>query len=218
MSVNRKVFHSLFRENVMKIMAEKNSNGANDEARKLLSSYLDGAVALTAGKTKAESKRVIKDYFEKADKKGLSGAEAAAAVAEKEKALKEKAAAYDLKTKVNYLSDADTAPLKESKITEAVAAAWTFSALFANSGTVAATVFGTLSYCTVKGVAKEIAKDVTESKTDAEKKNAGDYADIKHAQLALKLLKREIESPAKDKDANKLAPAVLKLAAQNNGR
>ena len=76
----------------MKIMAEKNSNGVNNEARKLLSSYLDGAVALTDGKTKAESKRVIKDYFEKADKKGLSGADAAMAVAEKEKALKEKAA------------------------------------------------------------------------------------------------------------------------------
>ena len=201
----------------MKIMAEKGLNGANDETRKLLSSYLDGAVALSAGKTRAESKRVIKDYFEKADKGGLSGAEAATAVREKEKALKEKAASYDLKTKVNYLSDADTAPLKESKITEAVAAAWTFSALFANSGAVAATVFGTLSYCTVKGVAKEIAKDVTESKTDAEKKNAGEYADVKHAQLALKLLKREIEAPAKDKEVKKITPAML-IAAQGNGR
>ena len=186
--------------------------------RQLLSSYLDGAVALTSGKTKAESKRVIKDYFEKADKNGLSGVDALKVVREKEKALKENASKYDFKTKMNYFSDADTAPLKESKITEAVAAAWTFSALFANSGTVAATVFGTLSYYTVKGVAKEIAKDVTESKTDAEKKNAGDYADIKHAQLALKLLKREIESPAKDKNANKLTPAVLKLATQNNAR
>ena len=202
----------------MKIMAEKSSNGANNETRKLLSSYLDGAVALTSGKTKAESKRLINDYVAKTDRDGLTGTDALNAVREKEKALKENASKYDLKTKVNYLSDADTAPLKESKITEAVAAAWTFSALFANSGTVAATVFGTLSYCTVKGVAKEIAKDVTESKTDAERKNAGDYADIKHAQLALKLLKREIESPAKDKEANKLSPAVLKLAAQNNGR
>ena len=202
----------------MKVLAEKSSKSENKDMRQLLSSYLDGAVALTSGKTRAESKRLIKDYVAETGKDGLSGADALKAVREKEKALKENASKFDLKTKVNYLSDADTAPLKESKITEAVAAAWTFSALFANSGTVAATVFGTLSYYTVKGIAKEVAKDVTESKTDAEKKNAGNYAAIKHAQLALKLLKRDIEAPAKDKDANKLTPAVLKLAAQNTGR
>ncbi|MBR4126469.1 MAG: hypothetical protein IKR09_02690 [Alphaproteobacteria bacterium] len=201
----------------MKILAEKNSNGANNDVRKLLSSYLDGAVALTAGKTKAEAKRVIKDYFKKADKEGLSGADAAMAVSEKEKALKEKAAAYDFKTKMNYFSDADTAPLKESKITEAVAAAWTFSALFANSGTVAATVFGTLSYYTVKGVAKEIAKDVTESKTDAEKISAQGYADIKHAQLALKLLKKEIEAPVKAAERTKYKEEAKKLFAAGYG-
>ena len=201
----------------MKILAEKSSKSENKDMRQLLSSYLDGAVALTSGKTKAESKCVIKDYFEKADKNGLSGVDALKVVREKEKALKENASKYDFKTKMNYFSDADTAPLKESKITEAVAAAWTFSALFANSGTVAATVFGTLSYYTVKGVAKEIAKDVTESKTDAEKISAQGYADIKHAQLALKLLKKEIEAPVKAAERAKYKEEAKKLFAAGYG-
>ena len=201
----------------MKVLAEKSSKSENKDMRQLLSSYLDGAVALTSGKTRAESKRLIKDYVAETGKDGLSGADALKAVKEKEKALKENASKFDLKTKVNYLSDADTAPLKESKITEAVAAAWTFSALFANSGTVAATVFGTLSYYTVKGIAKEVAKDVTESKTDAEKKNAGSYADIKHAQLALKLLKRDIEAPMKAAERAQYKEEAKKLFAAGYG-
>ena len=201
----------------MKVLAENSSKSENNDMRKLLSSYLDGAVALSSGKTKAEAKRAIKDYFEKADKEGLSGKDALKTVQEKEKALKENASKFDLKTKVNYLSDADTAPLKESKITEAVAAAWTFSALFANSNAAAATVFGTLSYFTAKGIAKEVAKDVTASKTDAERKSAGEYADIKHAQLALKLLKRDIEAPIKAAERAEYREEAKKLFAAGYG-
>ena len=203
----------------MKIMNEKKENKTVGvvAARKLLSVYLNKAVALSAGRSKAEAKRQIGYYFDSADKKSLTGEGALKAVSEKEKALSEKAAKFALKTKLNYASDADVTGLSDATAAGVAAMTATMLLPVADGNVISAALFSFATCCAVKRIAKTVTADLSSSKTDAEKKSAKDYADIKHAQLALKLLKKEIEAPAKDK-GNKMAPAVLKMAAQNGGR
>ena len=103
----------------MELMHDKNEQETRKSLNRylggqLLNAYLDKAVVLTAGKSKSEAKRLIEEYHHNADKKLLTqAADTLDIVKDKEKALKDGASRFGLKTKINYASDADVGSLSE---------------------------------------------------------------------------------------------------------
>ena len=63
-----------------------------------------------------------------------------------------------------------------------------------------------------------MAAEMSASKTPEEKKSARDYANVKHAQLALKMLKKEIEAPIKAAEKAKRKEEVAQLFAAGYGQ
>lgn len=207
----------------MKLQNTEISRSVEDKraVNKLLASYLEGAVALTSGKTKAEAKRLVAEYHKNADKQALAQSpDALAVIKDKEKALKDKTSEFGLKTKLNYASDADI-PNVSDVIASGMAAVATVSLapiVSADHSTLGATLFvATAAYMTAKA-GKLMAAEISASKTPEQKKSAQDYADVKHAQLALKLLKKEIEAPVKAAEKAKYKDEVNKLFAAGYGQ
>ena len=207
----------------MELQNTKISRSAEEKTatNKLLSSYLERAVALTSGKSKSEAKRLIAEYHKDADKKSLMQApDALKTVKAKEADLKDRAAEFGFKTKLNYVSDADI-PNVSDVVAGGMAAVATVSlasVVAADPSTLGATLFmATTAYMTAKA-GKLMAAEISASKTPEQKKSAQDYADVKHAQLALKLLKKEIEAPIKAAEKAKYKDEVNKLFAAGYGQ
>lgn len=206
----------------VQISAFKSRENKTDTAtRQMLQAYLDGALKLTSGKSKAEAERIVKDYHQKADSQALKSApDALDVINAEEKSLKEKASSYPLKTKVNYASDADFENIGDLLAGGLVSVATPMLAhiVAQDPSTLGATMFAaTASYMTLK-VGKLALAELSASKNDEEKKNALAYADVKHAQLALKLLKKEIEAPLKAAEKAKYKEEVSQLFAAGYGQ
>ena len=195
---------------------QKNNQSGNATTKELLRSYLHNAVVLTKGKSKAEAKRLLNEYYEKTDKESLLNAsDALKVVKAKEKELKEKAGTASLKTKLNYASDADVASLSDAM---AFGVAGVASSMLAPivatdvnllSGTM---LTAAAAYTATKGV-KLLAAEISESKTPEQAREAGNYARVKHAQFALKRLKKEIEAPIKAAEKEKRRKEIAQLFA-----
>ncbi|MBR1945441.1 MAG: hypothetical protein IJ846_04020 [Alphaproteobacteria bacterium] len=200
---------------------EREALVGSSATRKLLRAYLENAIVLTKGKSKSEAKHALEDYFEKADKKDLLEApDALDVVKAKEKRLKDKAANASLKTKVNYASDADIGNVSDVVAGGMAAVATvTVAPIVANDpNTLGATLFvATTAYMAAKA-GKLMAAEMSASKTPEEKKSARDYANVKHAQLALKMLKKEIEAPIKAAEKAKRKEEVAQLFAAGYGQ
>ena len=190
----------------------------------LLQAYLNGAVALTAGKPKAEAKRIIEDYYKNSDflkrTRGLPAESKMGILNKKEAELKETASSYPLKTKVNYASDADFDNIGDVLAGGLLAVATPMLAhvVSQDPSTLGATMFvATAAYMTAKA-GKMAAAELSASKNDEEKKNAQSYADIKHAQLALKLLKKELKPALREAKIARYKEEVNKLFAAGYGQ
>lgn len=184
--------------------------------KKTLDNYLAGAVKLMGGKTKSEAKRIAKEYVGSANRFGI-GLES---VQLKKEELKKAASEYGLKEKVNYASDADVSGISDtvSLGVGAVAASMLAPIAAADPEKLAITLAaGALAYTAVKAV-KVAAAGMSESKTPEQEKKAAGYADVKHAQLALKLLKKEIEAPIKAAEKAKYKEDVAALYAVGYGQ
>ena len=189
--------------------------------RKLLRAYLMNAVALTKGKSKGEAKRILKDYFEKTDKKALMEAsDALDVVKAKEKRLKDRASGAGLREKANYISDADTANFSDIVAMGMTTMAIAMAAPLANQNpsALSATLMTALGAYGVTQVGKHVLGTFAASKTPEEKKSASEYANVKHAQLALKMLKKELEAPIKAAEKAKRKEEVAQLFAAGYGQ
>jgi len=189
--------------------------------RKLLRAYLQNAIVLTKGKSKGEAKRILKDYFEKADKKALlEASDALAVVQAKEKRLKDKASGASLKAKANYISDADTANFSDIVAMGMSAVATTMVLPLANQNPsmLSSTLVTALGAYAATQVGKQVLGHFSASKTPEEKRDAQSYANVKHAQLALKLLKKELEAPIKAAEKAKRKEEVAQLFAAGYGQ
>ncbi|MBO4519857.1 MAG: hypothetical protein J5787_01480 [Alphaproteobacteria bacterium] len=202
--------------------------------RKLLHSYLEGAIVAGGNrpngfrKTKSEGKSGVVDYVEKyvagADKNGaakrlMSAPDALSMIEAEERALKKKASAASLKTKINYALDMDNRDTGNNSRVLAgslgVVAGVICSAAVIDSGNyvpqamaLALPLFG----------AAVLGDEIVRSKTPEERKAVQDYADVKHAQLALKMLKKEIEAPIKAAEKAKRKEEVAQLFAAGYGQ
>ncbi|MBO4519855.1 MAG: hypothetical protein J5787_01470 [Alphaproteobacteria bacterium] len=188
---------------------------------KLLRAYLHDAVALTKGKSKGEAKRILKDYFEKTDKKALlESADALDVVKAKEKKLEDKTAGAGLREKANYLSDADIANFSDIVAIGMTAVAITMTAPLAsqNPSALSSTLMTALGAYGITQVGKHVLGEFAASKTPEEKKSAAEYANAKHALLALKMLKKELEAPVKAAEKAKRKEEVAQLFAAGYGQ
>lgn len=189
--------------------------------RKMLRAYLQGAIRLTSGKNKAEAKKIIQEYHQQTDMSEFKASPDALKVVEaKEKSLKEKASAHSLRAKVNYASDADVPNMSEiiSVGMASVATSMFASVAVSNPEPLSATILTAAVAYTAAKTTKMVAASLSESKTPEQKKDAQTYASVKHAQLALKLLKKEIEAPLKEAEKAKYKEEVAKLFAAGYGQ
>ncbi|MGN1079862.1 MAG: hypothetical protein ACI4TE_06785 [Alphaproteobacteria bacterium] len=189
--------------------------------RKMLRAYLNEAVRLTSGKSKAEAKKILQDYHQQADTQALKSSPDALKVVEaKEKSLKEKASSFGLKTKINYASDADISDISDviSMGVGAVATSMLAPIAAADPQALSAAILTAATAYTVTKAAKNAAAELSASKTPEQKKQAREYATVKHAQLALKLLKKEIEAPLKAAEKAKYKEDIAKLFAAGYGQ
>ena len=213
----------------MKVISEQTAeNKKNDAVQKFLDSYLKGAVALTAGAKKARASSLMEDFYNKADKKGLSENDLLKASDEKQAELKKQAASFSLKTKLNYATDADHRSIGSDEVVETFAktacaavaggicgmmagmasAAMSVANTAATSGKAMATGAAIGAALPAAGVAiakagKFVTAQLTKSRTEEDKKNAEDYAAIKHAQLALKVMRNVITSSEESNDVDR---------------
>ena len=201
---------------------QKNAKISEDnKTYKLLNSYLDGAVALTEGKAKADAKEAIGTYHKQTDMKSFKdSADALKIIAEKEKDLKNKASSFGLREKVNYASDADVVRLSEvvSMGMASVASSLLAPIVATDPNALSATVLtATAAYATTK-ILKSVGGQISMSKTPDQQAKAKEYAAVKHAQLALKLLKKEIEAPLKEAKKTEYKKKVAELFAAGYGQ
>ncbi|MBO4644420.1 MAG: hypothetical protein J5716_07430 [Alphaproteobacteria bacterium] len=199
--------------------------GEKSETRDLLNAYLKDAVSLTQGKTKKEAKQILEDYFEKADTEALMKApDALDAVKAEEKDLKGKVADANLKTKINYATDANQTDTTHHNAGGGLA--FVLSTLYIPtmthdpSSTAKAIFAVTAGYAALRIVqnSKKLVADIAKSRTAEERISARDYADAKHAQLALKMLKKELEAPVKAAEKAKRKEEVAQLFAAGYGQ
>ncbi len=179
---------------------ESNQDRQPDEkTRDLLGQYLNKAVALSKGKDRKEAADALDDlnfWHEGFEVLRAVPDTAESTIDQMTKDLKTKETAYDKKTKIRYLSDADK-PVSEfqaRRITEATFATGFISAMTAfSSSNIIVACTGISGACLAIPVGKGIIAKAMKTKTPEEKMKLEEFAEIKHRQIALKMLKKLIK-------------------------
>ncbi|MCQ2914477.1 MAG: hypothetical protein MJ247_04720 [Alphaproteobacteria bacterium] len=183
----------------------------------LLQDYLAGAKMISKGLPKKEAQEKIEALYKSSkDKDAFIKSDNAWEVASNaEKDLKKASKEFGLRERVNYAVDADVKGQGYSTelLTNTCVATVAMSALMPiaaqdpnrlSLGLLAIGVASTLNYAS-----KTALVSMSASKTEEKKSAAEQYADLKHAQFALKCLKRDLTKPATE---------VEKLMAQGYGQ
>ena len=221
----------------MKVLTENTAEKKEENAvTELLNAYLEKAVAVSACHKRTDANGLIRECYERLIKEGVGEEDLLKAAGEKEKALKEQASKFSLQAKLNYLTNADRKKeeIKGENIVfngmggAFIGVAVTMGTMMASmagnqaaNGFVSAglsslgsTIMGPAvaamaAYVGVKTL-KNVPKVLLKSKNAEEKKTADEYADIKHAQFALKVLRKAILHPVLD-----TIPATITKALAN---
>lgn len=182
----------------MKLESEQNRQ-PDAKTRELLDQYLNKAVTVSRNKDRYDASAALDDFnFWHEGFVVLRAVPdtAKATIDQMDKNLKKKEAAFETKTKMRYLSDADK-PISEfqaRRIVEGTAATGLISAMTAvTSSNIVVACAGIAGACMAVPVGKGIMSKVLKTKTPEEKMQLAEYADIKHQQIALKMLKRLIK-------------------------
>ena len=178
---------------------ESNQERKPDEkTRELLGQYLNKAVALSKGKDRKGAADALDDlnfWHEGFEVLKAVPDTAESTIDQMAKDLKTKETAYDGKTKVRYLSDADQ-PVSEftaRRITEAAFVTGFISAMTTvSSSNIIPACAGIAGACLAVPVGKGIIAKAMKTKTPEEKMKLEEFAEIKHRQIALKMLKKLI--------------------------
>ncbi len=144
-----------------------------------LDSYLVGAVVLMDGKTKAEAEKIAKDYVRTTDRENIREAAVDAKAAE----LKKEAKKYGLREKLNYATDADHGLKLEMTVIGA-------ASLVESLAKSESMPNGPVALVVPQNAVQYAVGSMVKADTPEKKVKADEYANIKHAQLVLKQLKR----------------------------
>ncbi len=144
-----------------------------------LDSYLVGAVVLMDGKSKAEAEKIAKDYVRTTDREYIRED----AVDAKSAELKKEAKQYGLREKLNYATDADHGLKLEMTVIGA-------ASLVESLAKSESMPNGPVALVVPKNAVQYAVGSMVKSKTAEQRLKADEYANVKHAQLVLKQLKR----------------------------
>lgn len=170
---------------------------------KLLQDYMKGAQLIAQGLPKKEAEAKIENLYK--DSKELKDFAAAPnaweAVSNAEKDLKKQGKEFGLREKVAYAVDANNNKSQDNFMNACVAgiAMSTLMPITAadpnklSVGMLTVAAAATLNYAAKSTLVHFSRANDEQQKSDAEK-----YADIKHAQFALKCLKRDLTKPASE--------------------
>ena len=157
----------------------KNEKTVATTDKQSLDKYLTGAVVLMSGKSKADAEKIAKDYVRTTNRENIRES----AVDAKASELKKEAKQYGLREKLNYATDAD----RGLKLELAVIGAASLVESLAKSESMPN---GPVAMVVPKNAVQYAVGSMVKSKTAEQKLKADEYADVKHAQLVLKQLKR----------------------------
>lgn len=144
-----------------------------------LDSYLIGAVVLMGGKSKAEAAKIAENYVCTTDRSAVRENAVDAKAAE----LKKEAKKYGLREKLNYATDADHGLKLEMTVIGA-------ASLVESLAKSESMPNGPVALVVPKNAVQYAVGSMVKADTPEKKVKADEYADIKHAQLVLKQLKR----------------------------
>lgn len=172
---------------------------ASEQEKERLNKYLAEGVRMMHGQTKSQAEVFAENYSrirfpEKVSMKTME---------EKEASLEKESKKFGTLQKMNYWADADidNTPFKKvmvGAVGVAIASAMAVSAAQdPNVFNIGMTAVGS-AMAVVEG-GKGIVGNMYRSIHQHEKKSAEEYADIKHAQLLLKQVKRELVNPTRQK-------------------
>lgn len=188
----------------------------------LLEAYLQKSRVVSDSKTKSDAEKAIKNNLRESAEmveefRNLPNAKAF--IHTKESSLEQQLSQYGMRTKLSYATDADVDPLSGaiSMGMASVATAVFGTVAVQDPSTLSATIMvGALGYTLAKGVKTAVAA-ATEAKTGEQLKDIAEYSNLKHTQLALKLLKREVLAPEKAAARARYKEEVNKLFAAGYG-
>jgi len=175
------------------------SKAASEQEKERLNKYLAEGVRMMHGQSKSEAE----DFAENYSKMRFPERVSMKTMEEKEAALAKESKKFGTLQKMNYWADADidNTPFKKvmvGAVGVAIASAMAVSmAQDPNVFNIGMTAVGT-AMAVVEG-GKGIVGNMYRSVHQHEKKSAEEYADIKHAQLLLKQVKRELVNPTRQK-------------------
>lgn len=144
-----------------------------------LDSYLIGAVVLMGDKSKAEAAKIAENYVRTTDRSAVRENAVDAKAAE----LKKEAKKYGLREKLNYATDADHGLKLEMTVIGA-------ASLVESLAKSESMPNGPVALVVPKNAVQYAVGSMVKADTPEKKVKADEYADIKHAQLVLKQLKR----------------------------
>ena len=201
----------------LKLLRSTKEHKLSPKAEKLLISYMDGAIKeigfVSKGKANSSAEWFAEDFYYSGKAKGLSTDDVTAMEKRVDKSLKK----YGFKERLNYLTNVraieenPTAFILKGGAAGMLAMGAFSEALAGNNHGAALAVLG---IAVAASLGKVAANQALSGKTDEENRKIDEYTNMKHAQLALKQLKRKMEFP-EDRTvvADKVQAALLKKQA-----
>ena len=204
----------------LKLLRSTEEHKLSPKAEKLLISYMDGAIKeigfVSKGKANTLADWFAEDFYYSGKAKGLSTDDVAAMEKRVDKSLKK----YGFKERLNYLTNVrameenPTPFILKGGAAGMLAMGALSEAFVSNHHAAALTVLG---IAVTAGLGKAAANQALSGKTDEENRKIDEYTNMKHAQLALKQLKRKMEYPEDRSVVSETVQAAL-LKKQVAGR
>lgn len=203
--------------------ADEKQEIRNAVSAALLNKYLAGVVKAMDGRTKSEVKKIAAEHAAGADMKMFTVETVKAKEAETAKQMKK----YGLREKMNYAADGkalDDNPGESISraISMAVASSATMLtvAVAAGSGEITglgAAMAGIGGAYTVNAAARAAMRHFSRPKNEEQTQKVAGYTELKHAQMALKQLKKVLEAPEKAAQKAKDREMIAQLYASGMG-
>ncbi|MCQ2966708.1 MAG: hypothetical protein MJ250_08250 [Alphaproteobacteria bacterium] len=173
----------------------------------LLEGYLYGAKMITQGMPKKEAEKTIEGWYKSSKdrikvaefKEFMAAPDAWDAVTNAEKALKKESKEFGLREKVAYAVDANHNKSDDYFMNAMMATLATSTLMPLTASDPNRLSIGMLSIAaatTLNFATKSALTHFSRANDEQEKSDADRYADLKHAQFALKCLKRDLTKPA----------------------
>ena len=201
----------------LKLQRSTEEHKLSPKAEKLLNSYMAGAVKeigfVSKGKADTLAEWFAEDFYYSGKAEGLSTDDVATMEKRVDKSLKQ----FSFKERLNYLTNVrameenPTAFIIKGGAAGMLAMGVLSEAFITNHHAAALSVLG---IAVAASLGKVAANQALSGKTEEENRKIEEYTNMKHAQLALKQLKRKMEYP-EDRSAlsEKMQAAVLKKQA-----